>query len=177
LKDSKLTYAWIWSPTMKKYIGGKYDTSIDSADNQKLIDDSNNYYAYAHEMFGGAWAYITGECSIGGSYDLERYKWFRDNTGKLQLAKGWNLFTVTPVMWDKSFNDIKGDCKITAIAGWDGSKQEWMTINGSDVSIAMTSRAEKKSATGESFWFKAENDCIFDFNPVVQPPPIPIIPE
>ena len=122
---------WVWSPTLKKYLGGKDFNRFEGtqAELQQFEDDRNSKYLYAAPKLGGAWVYIAGECEIGdylgaGSLDDPA---LREAFSQYRLAKGWNFFTITPSYLGKSLNEIKGNCEIVRMAEWDADSQSWIT--------------------------------------------------
>lgn len=47
---------------------------------------------------------------------------------QIQMYKGWNFLAINPELYDKSLNDIEGNCNIEKAYLWNPSNQGWLAI-------------------------------------------------
>jgi len=164
---------WIWSPTSKKYIGGKYDGQISSEDRAQFESDKSSKYLYSLENFGGGWVYFSKPCEYKVRFSpySPGTGEFESTLGQLKLIKGWNFFVVNPAYDGKSLNDLKGDCNIIQTAAWDADTQNWMNTN---LNTALSEKLQK-SFSGEHLLVKVSETCTMGLasSTSEQPPTIP----
>ncbi|MBS3105159.1 hypothetical protein J4234_02795 [Candidatus Woesearchaeota archaeon] len=134
----QIKYGYIYVPG-EGYIGGKIDynsNGFESSVQQKADNAIRNYYL-SSEMGGNdgiwsvyttsRWVYSDMECQ----YPLAQLevrdvdKIYSDGLKKTKLSQGWNLIFLSAGFYDKTLNEVVGDCKITSVNQWDPINQKW----------------------------------------------------
>ena len=95
--------------------------------------------------------------------------WLEDSPiqfDKRQLYTGWNFFGVTPDMYDKTLQEIKGDCNILNSAWWSSMQQSWQ--------INLSEKRFNNQILGQGIIINVESNCkLGTGGSSVNPPQIP----
>lgn len=161
---------WVWSPTAKKWLGGRSSDEIPESDRNFFLSEDKENYLYAKSDFGGAFFYLKKPCKLTYFYSSISLEEFN----KLKLAQGWNAFAIHPGYDGTSLNQLKGTCNIIKIASWNPDLQKW---NVNDP-YSIINEPISKVYAGEVNLIKVSEDCTLGLK-IPEPPELalPTIPE
>lgn len=160
---------FIWSPTEKKYIGGKWEqVSGDSEVTRIFNRDRDNMYYYAQNEFGAAFVLRDSDCEATARiYSSIK----EDELPKFKIPAGWNFIAIHPWMVGRSFGEFLGTCDVTKaytfdpVTGWQGG-----SVSKSDMDNAFVS----EQYAGVTYAMKFASDCNFALKiTTLVPPPLP----
>lgn len=116
--DIKVIYAFI--PTIQEYARvypNPEQSKLNLMDDDELTQTA--FWIYSSKTIDG---------DLNGVPHATEY-WLDNLPSKLEetkLYKGWNFFANTYEVVGKSFNEIKGNCNIETVYGWDPEDQKWV---------------------------------------------------
>ena len=147
VKLSNFKYAYIFDPNEKEYVlawnNGDWTNEMKNKYNFKRGESnwltSSSVWVYSDK---------TGTMKIwvdGGDIPI------------FDLSNGWNFIGIVPGMIGKTLNEIKGNCNIVKVAGWEPGDQEW----DDSVPTGKSFLDEKftSDSLGMGFVMKVSNNC------------------
>ncbi len=90
-----------------------------------------------------AWVYSTKKGTIV-------YEYTKLKLENIELNSGWNFMTLTPEMVGKNILELKGDCNIEKVFGWEPDRKTWNDLLDEQL---------PEEATGAGFIIKVSNSC------------------
>jgi len=172
LEQSDVKAIYAFNPKTQEYLRAWPNPDGNAWENlDNSIDD--------HELLQTAfWVYSTKtvEGDLNGVPHATEY-WLYDMPELISerpLYKGWNFVGITPDMFDKNLNELKGSCDIASSYAWGANRQSWYVIDLDGVKFV-------KEMVGQGIVIQVSNDCSLGETSVPQLPdndvePIPTLP-
>jgi hypothetical protein len=164
IKVSDFKYIFFYDIDDNKYILTMKDGNPTQRDFSLGSWATDTYILHA-----SVWAYSEkeGNLILGWGYPGFNNQLFE--LSKYNLIKGWNFIFITPNMKSVIFSDLKGDCNIIKICGYE--KDNWQCLTSSQFNDSNI-LADTDSDIGQTLLIKVAEDCNLGGNSI-SPPQIP----
>jgi hypothetical protein len=90
--------------------------------------------------------------------------------GSQPLFRGWNFLAINDNFYQKSLDELSGNCSVLKSYDWNSQEQNWFVIDIND----KLDLGSQDFLTGKGLILKVENDCGFvptEEEPLEEPPP------